>query len=77
MERFNMGDNDQSVSTIENGVIILAYSQRPEKQLCDVVFESGLRQSALESKPFPVTYQHDSFDCCAKGISNYRSAIKR
>lgn len=68
MSRFNIGDNVQSVSTREKGVVVLVYPKRPGKQLYDVVFENGLRKSALESTLIPVTDYGDPFDCCAKGI---------
>lgn len=68
MARFNIGDNVQSVSTRENGVIVQVYPKRPGKQLYDVVFESGLRKPVLESTLIPVTDYSDPFDCCAKGI---------
>ena len=68
MARFNIGDNVQSVSTRENGVVVLVYPKRPGKQLYDIVFESGLRKPALESTLIPVTDYSDPFDCCAKGI---------
>ena len=68
MARFNIGDNVQSVSTRENGVIVQVYPKRPGKQLYDVVFESGQRKPALESTLIPVTDYSDPFDCCAKGI---------
>ena len=68
MSRFNIGDNVQSVSTREKGVVVLVYPKRPGKQLYDVVFENGLRKSALEATLIPVTDYSDPFDCCAKGI---------
>lgn len=68
MARFNIGDSVQSVSTRENGTIVLVYPKRPGKQLYDVVFESGLRKPALESTLIPVTDYSDPFDCCRKGI---------
>ena len=68
MARFNIGDNVQSASTRENGVIVQVYPKRPGKQLYDVVFENGQRKPALESTLIPVTDHSDPFDCCAKGI---------
>lgn len=68
MAKFNIGDNVQSVTTRENGVIVLVYPKRPGKQLYDVVFENGQRKPTLESTLIPVTDYNDPFDCCVKGI---------
>ena len=68
MAKYNIGDNVQSVSTRENGVIVMVYPKRPGKQLYDVVFENGQRKPALEATLIPITDFNDPFDCCAKGI---------
>ena len=73
MARFKIGDNVQSVTTREKGVVVFIYPRRPGKQLYDVIFDSGFRKPALEATLIPVTDYSDPFDCCAKGIfgSNY------
>ena len=55
MAKYNIGDNVQSVSTRENGVIVMVYPKRPGKQLYDVVFENGQRKPALEATLIPIT----------------------